>query len=143
MIALVIEGQPLVRLGIRRMLECMPGMGAVRAIEPAAIVTIEESRDSMLVVYGMSADTADNWYLLRRLHQALPNARILLLSDNMWMRVPSTIEACGVAAHLPKSASVERIEATIFQMLGCEGFMPLAADRLEGWRPMPVQRVAL
>jgi len=143
MTAIVIESQPLVRLGLQRLLERMPGLGAVRAIEPAAIVSLEQSRAPAIVVYGMAGDASDNWYLLRRLHQTLPNARILLLSDNMWVRVPSTLDWCGVVEHLPKTASIERMEAVILQMLGCDGFMPLQAGGAPAWQsPYQPARVA-
>nr|WP_315592212.1 DNA-binding response regulator [uncultured Cupriavidus sp.] len=135
MTALVIDSQPLARLGMQRMLERMPGIGAVRAIDPAAIVALEASAEFALVVYGLSEDATDNWYLLRRLHEALPNARILLLSGNIWLRVPASLASCGVAAHLPKSASIERMEAALLQMLGCEEFMPLPGSANDGWRP--------
>lgn len=137
MTALVIESQPLIRLGMQRLLERMPGVGAVRAIDPAAIVALEDSSEQSLVIFGMSEDAMDNWYLLRRLHQALPNARILLLSDNMWLRAPTPLDACGVAEHLPKSASIERMEAAVLNMLGCDGFMPMLGGVSEGWRPAP------
>ncbi|RZT42746.1 response regulator [Cupriavidus agavae] len=136
MTALVIESQPLIRLGMQRMMERIPGVGPVRALEPAAIVSLERSAELVPVVYGMSDDSADNWYLLRRLHQALPNARILLLTDNMWARVPAAPDACGVVEQLPKTASIERIEASVLQMMGCEGFVPLQAGVVNGWRPV-------
>jgi DNA-binding NarL/FixJ family response regulator len=116
--AIVIESHPLTRLGMQRMLERMPGVGPVESIDPEGILLFAHSLEDALVVYGMSMDAFDNWYLLRRLHQALPNARILLLSDNMWMYVPSSLRACGVQEHLPKSTSIERMEAVLLRMLG-------------------------
>lgn len=135
MTAIVIESQPLIRLGMQRMLERIPGIGAVRLLEPAAVVALKPSSEPVIVVFGMSEETTDNWYLLRRLHQSLPNARVLLLSDNMWLRVPSALESCGVAEHLPKSASIERMESAILSMLGCQDFMPLHVGVGDGWRP--------
>ncbi|WP_202126658.1 response regulator [Cupriavidus sp. SW-Y-13] len=131
---IVIESQPLIRLGMQRMLERMAGIGAVRVMEPAAIVSLQHTTEPAIVVFGMSADTADNWYLLRRLHHVMPSARILLLSDNMWLRIPETNTSCGVVEQLPKSASIERIEAVVYQMLGHDGFVPMPAAR-DGWRP--------
>ncbi|WP_066739026.1 response regulator transcription factor [Cupriavidus sp. D384] len=134
MTALVIEDQPLVRLGMQRLLERMPGVGAVRALDPAGIQALEPGLETSIVVYGMSGDTSDNWYLLRRLHQTLPRARILLLSDNMWLHVPASLEPCGVVAHLPRSASVERMEAVVLQMLGCDGFVPMRTSMGDAWQ---------
>lgn len=133
--ALVVEDQPLVRLGMQRLLERMPGIGAVRAVDPAGILALDSGQETSIAVYGMSGATSDNWYLLRRLHETLPQARILLLSDNMWLRVPAALEACGVVEHLPKSASVERMEAVVLQMLGCDGFVPMGSSIAESWRP--------
>ena len=140
MTALVIEDQPLVRLGMQRLLERMPGIGAVRAMDPAGIMALEPGLETSIVVYGMSGDASDNWYLLRRLHQTLPHARILLLSDNMWLRVPASLETCGVVEHLPKSASIERMESVVLQMLGCDGFMPMRGIG-EAWQPAYHPRV--
>ncbi|SDD27920.1 hypothetical protein SAMN05216345_107257 [Cupriavidus sp. YR651] len=117
MTAIVIEAQPLARLGMQRMLARMPGIGAVQSIEPSDIPMLAASRDDVLVVFGMSGDAADNWCLLRRLHQALPNARILLLSDGVLPRVPSSLQPFGVMEHLPKAAPIETMEAVIFHML--------------------------
>ena len=116
--AIVIESHPLTRLGMQRMLERMPGVGPVASIDPEGILLFAQSLEDALVIFGMTVDAFDNWYLLRHLHQALPNARILLLSDNMWMHVPSSLRACGVQEHLPKSASIERMEAVILRMIG-------------------------
>lgn len=138
--ALVIEEQPLVRLGMQRLLERMPGIGAVRAVDPAGVLALEQGLDTSAVIYGMSGDTSDNWYLLRRLHQALPHARILLLSDNMWLRAPTTLDGCGVVQILPKSASIERIEAVVLQLLGCDGFLPMRAA-IDVWQPAYQPRV--
>lgn len=134
MTAIVIEEQPLVRLGLQRLLERMPGIGAVHAIDPAGIATLDPGIDASMAVYGMSGDASDNWHLLRRLHHRLPHLRILLLSDNMWLSVSSSPLACGVVEHLPKSASIERMESAILRMLDGEGFVPLhgsAADRTQ------------
>ncbi|WP_180863002.1 response regulator transcription factor [Cupriavidus pauculus] len=141
MTALVIEDQPLVRLGMQRLLERMPGIGAVRALDPAGILALDPSLVTSIVLYGMTGDASDNWYLLRRLHQTLPHARILLLSDNMWLRVPDTLESCGVVEHLPKSASIERMEAVVLQMLGCDGFVPMRGGIAEVWQPAYHPRV--
>ena len=116
--AIVIESHPLTRLGMQRLLERMPGIGPVESIDSEGILLFAHSLEDVLVIYGMTVDAFDNWYLLRRLHQALPNARILLLSDNMWMHVPSSLRACGVQEHLPKSASIERMETVLVRMLG-------------------------
>jgi DNA-binding NarL/FixJ family response regulator len=116
--AIVIESHPLTRLGMQRLLDRMPGVGTVESIDPEGILLFAQSMEDALVIYGMTADAFDNWYLLRRLHQALPHARILLLSDNTWLHVPSSLRACGVQEHLPKSAPIERMEAVLMRMLG-------------------------
>ncbi|CAG9163610.1 response regulator [Cupriavidus pampae] len=138
MSTIVIEAHPLVRLGMQRMLERMPGVGAVRSLEPNAVLSLAHSSDDALVIFGMSEDATDNWYLLRRLHQALPNARILLLSDNMWLRVPSSLQNCGVAEHLPKSAAIERMEAAIRNMLE-DDYLPMPLPGRHTWQSVQHQ----
>ncbi|WP_354679334.1 response regulator [Cupriavidus plantarum] len=135
MSTIVIESQPLVRLGMQRMLERMPGVGAVRSLEPNAVLSLRESHEEAVVIFGMSQDAMDNWYLLRRLHQAMPNARILLMSDNMWLHVPSSLQNCGVVEHLPKSASIERMEAAIRRMLD-DDYVPITLPGQHAWRAM-------
>lgn len=132
MSAIVIESHPLVRLGMQRMLERMPGIGSVSSLDPAAVPGLAESMDDALILFGMSEDAADNWYLLRRLHQAMPHARILLLSDNMWLRVPSSLQRCGVVDHLPKAVSIERLEASVRNVLG-DDVVPLPLPGMRSW----------
>ncbi|MDT6960979.1 MULTISPECIES: DNA-binding response regulator [unclassified Cupriavidus] len=134
MTAIVIDDQPLVRLGMQRLLERMPGIGAVHAIDPADIVALAPSHAPAVVVYGMAGDVNDNWYLLRRLTEALPNARILLLSDNMWLRVPAALESRGVVDCLPKTATIERIEMAVMQMVGSDSLVPLRRVAADAWQ---------
>lgn len=132
--AIIIDSQPLVRIGILRMLEHLPDIGSVHSIDPEAMGTLPLTDERVLVVYGMPSETTDNWGLLRRLHRRMPQARILLLSDNIWLRVPSSLQVCGVTEHAPKSASIERLEAAIQHLLGHADAMPQPAPRSEAWQ---------
>jgi DNA-binding NarL/FixJ family response regulator len=134
--AIIIDSQPLVRIGILRMLEHLPDIGPVLSIDPEAVGTLAVADERVLVVYGMSSESTDNWALLRRLHRRMPQARILLLSDNIWLHVPSSLQVCRVMAHAPKSASIERLEASIRHLLGDTGAMPQPAPRSEAWQPL-------
>lgn len=141
MTALVIDDHPLVRLGMQRLLERMPGMGAVHAMESARIPALDTAREASIVLYGMSEDATSNWYLLRRLKAVRPNARILLLSDDMRLHVPATLEAFGVVKHLPRSASIERMEAVVLQMLASDGMLPLRTVAATAWHAHHPPRV--
>lgn len=135
MSAIVIDSQPLMRLGMQRMLEHLPGIGPVHGMDPEGIAALPASDDPVLVVYGLSAETTDNWSLLRRLYRRMPRARILLLCDNIWLRVPSSLQGGGMVAHLPKSASIERMEAAIGHLLGDAAYLPLPASGSGAWQP--------
>ena len=134
--AIIIDSQPLVRIGILRMLEHLPGLGPIHSTDPEALRGLPMTDERVLVVYGMSSEASDNWGLLRRLHRRMPQARILLLSDNIWLHVPSSLQVCGVMAQAPKSASIERLEAAIQHLLGHANAMPQPAPCSEARQPL-------
>ena len=141
--AIIIDSQPLVRIGILRMLEHLPDIGPIRSTDPESIGTLPVTDERVLVVYGMSSETTDNWGLLRRLHRRMPQARILLLSDNVWLHVPSSLRVCGVVEQAPKSASIERLEAAIQHLLGSAGALPQPAPRSDAWQPLHLPQALL
>ncbi|MGY8525325.1 DNA-binding response regulator [Paracidovorax citrulli] len=134
--AIVVEDHPLIALGLERVLGNMPDIDPVQCIEPSAIVDVAHSLERMLIVYGMSDESAENCALLRQLHKRLPNAAIVVLSQNIWPRMPSALDGCGIADHLPKTASVERIEAAIEAALSIDGARPA----VQGRRCWPAER---
>ncbi|MBY4895853.1 DNA-binding response regulator [Cupriavidus sp. AU9028] len=131
--AIVVEDHPLIALGLQQILENTSGVEQVQLIEPSAIVDIAHSLAPVLVVYGMSDQSTHNCDLLRRLHKRLPNAAILLLSDNIWTGMP---DGCGVVDHLPKTASIDRIEAAIARALPLPGRDRQAARRCGAAAPV-------
>lgn len=116
--AIVVEDHPLIALGLQQILGNTAGVCQVQLVELSAILDIEHNLEPALVVYGMSDQSPHNCSLLRRLHKRLPNAAIVLLSDNIWQRMP---DGCGVVDHLPRTASIDRIKAAILGALPLSG----------------------
>jgi hypothetical protein len=116
--AVVIDDMPAYRLGVMRLLGDMPGIGRVEMVETNALgarhVRLPEPA---LLVFGMPADLADGWNLLRLASLALRPRRLLLISDNMWLRLPPGLDA-RFARTLSRSASLPAIERDVRALLG-------------------------
>lgn len=128
MSAIVIEDQPLIRLGMQCMLEQIPGIVEVRAMDLNAINYLAPGLLPTLVLFGMS-DEEDNWSLLRELHRRMPNASVVVLSDNMWLRLSTDVNSYGVVDVLPKCASIQQIERVVSRLLGNGGYLPISPGR--------------
>ncbi|MCY0858195.1 DNA-binding response regulator [Cupriavidus sp. D39] len=119
--AVVIDECALLRLGLTRMLESMPGVEQVDGADPDDLsmhgTTI---REAGLLVFGMPQDVTSGWRLLRKLRGMLPAQRVLLLSDNMWLHMPPPEMGYGICCCLPKTAALVTLEAAISSMLEAE-----------------------
>lgn len=127
--AVVIDDMPMYRHGITRLLGEMPGIGRVEPVETDALAARNLRLPApALLVFGMPADLAQGWNQLRLASLVLRPRRLLLISDNMWLRLPPGLDA-RFARTLCRSASVATIERDVRALLD----LPLAAQT----RPEP------
>ncbi|WP_454720552.1 MULTISPECIES: DNA-binding response regulator [Cupriavidus] len=116
--AVVIDECALLRLGLSRMLEAMPGVARVESVDPDELPGYAGAiREAELLVFGMPQDVTSGWRMLRKLRSMLPTQRVLLLSDNMWLHMPPPEMGYGICCCLPKTAALVTLEAAIASML--------------------------
>lgn len=121
--AVVIDDMPVFRHGITRLLGEMPGISRVEPVEIEALATRNLRLPApALLVFGMPSDLADGWNQLRLASLVLRPRRLLLISDNMWLRLPQGLDP-RFARTSCRSASVATIERDVRALLD----LPLAA----------------
>lgn len=115
--AVVIDDMPMYRHGVMRLLGEMPGVSRVEAVETDAVAarTLRLPAPALLV-FGMPSDLADGWNQLRLASLMLRPRRLLLISDNMWLRLPPGLDA-RFARTLCRSASLPTIERDVRALL--------------------------
>ena len=115
--AVVIDDMPLYRHGVVRLLGEMPGIGRVEPVETDALAERHARLPAPdLLVFGMPPDLAHGWHLLRQACVMLKPRRLLLVSDNMWLRLPPGLDA-RFARALSRSASLATIERDVRVLL--------------------------
>lgn len=121
--AVVIDDMPMYRHGITRLLGEMPGIGRVEPVETEALAARNLRLPApALLVFGMPSDLAEGWNQLRLASLVLRPRRLLLISDNMWLRLPPGLDP-RYARTLCRSASLATIERDVRALLD----LPLAA----------------
>ncbi|MFJ4293997.1 DNA-binding response regulator [Cupriavidus sp. NPDC089707] len=126
--AVVIDDMPVYRHGVMHLLGGMPGVGSVELVEPQALGTRSTRLPSpALLVFGMPQELAQGWHLLRQASLVLKPRRLLLVTENMWLRLPPGLDG-RFARCLPRSASLVTVEQEIRALLGlanCAEAQPL------------------
>ncbi|SPA33013.1 hypothetical protein CBM2637_B130271 [Cupriavidus taiwanensis] len=131
--AVVIDDMPMYRHGIARLLGEMPGIGRVEPVETEALAARNPRLPApALLVFGMPPELAEGWNQLRLASLVLRPRRLLLISDNMWLRLPPGLDA-RFARALCRSASLATIERDVRALLD----LPLAAPARPGPDAMP------
>ncbi|NOV24259.1 DNA-binding response regulator [Cupriavidus necator] len=121
--AVVIDDMPIYRHGVMRLLGEMPGIGRVEPVETEALAARNPRLPApALLVFGMPSDLVDGWSGLRLASLVLRPRRLLLVADNMWLRLPPGLDP-RFARTLCRSASVATIERDVRALLD----LPLAA----------------
>lgn len=115
--AVVIDDMPIYRHGVMRLLGEMPGIGRVEPVEIEALATRNLRLPApALLVFGMPPDLAAGWNQLRLASLVLRPRRLLLVSENMWLRLPPGLDP-RYARTLCRSASVATIEREVRALL--------------------------
>ncbi len=115
--AVVIDDMPVYRTGVIDLLGEMPGIGRVELVEPDALAARNAHLTApALLVFGMPPELAEGWQLLRLASLALKPRRLLLVSDNMWLRLPPGLDG-RFARCLSRSASLAMIEQEVRALL--------------------------
>ncbi|MDQ0141252.1 DNA-binding response regulator [Cupriavidus necator] len=115
--AVVIDDMPIYRHGVMRLLGEIPGISRVEPVETEVLAARNRRLPApALLVFGMPSDLADGWNQLRQASLVLRPRRLLLISDNMWLRMPPGLDP-RFARSLCRSASVATIERDVRALL--------------------------
>ncbi|MEM5427945.1 DNA-binding response regulator [Cupriavidus oxalaticus] len=135
--AVVIDDMPVYRHGVMHLLGGMPGVGRVELVEPQALATRGARLPApALLVFGMPQELAEGWHLLRQASVVLKPRRLLLVTENMWLRLPPGLDG-RFARCLPRSASLVTVEQEVRALLGlasCAEAPPLQDGAPVGFR---------
>ncbi|WP_454727346.1 MULTISPECIES: response regulator transcription factor [Cupriavidus] len=127
--ALLMEDNPLLRLGLQRTLGNVAALGEVICAEPAELALLPRRLDGIaLVVLGVPPDPERAHALLKTARAAVSAQRLLLLGDGALPRqAPPLTQEWGMCGWLARTATPDTVEAAVRQMLA--GVAGPAADR--------------
>ncbi|MDW3687940.1 LuxR C-terminal-related transcriptional regulator [Cupriavidus sp. CV2] len=112
--ALLIEDNPLLRLGLLRMLGGVECLGHVICLDPADFALLQgQMNDFALVILGLPQTQDRARALLETARTVLSAQYLLLLVDGTLPPVLSPDLAWGICTWLPKASSLAAIEAAI------------------------------
>ncbi|WP_454726690.1 MULTISPECIES: response regulator transcription factor [Cupriavidus] len=112
--ALLIEDNPLLRLGLLHMLGSIEGVGEVICVAPAELAMLRGPvGDIALVILGVPAEAERQQWLLETACALLSPQYLLLFADAMLPGILPAELARGSCTWLPRSASLGAIEAVI------------------------------
>ena len=113
---LLADDHPMLLEGLRKLLE--PGFQVVGAVtDGRALLEVAEARRPDLIIAEISMAGLDGLEVTRRLHEALPRTRVLILSfhtEPSWVRAAFAAGACG---YLTKTSSPEEIDLAVRAVL--------------------------
>ncbi|WP_420997862.1 response regulator transcription factor [Cupriavidus sp. 30B13] len=119
MSALLMEDNPLLRLGLLRTLGNVAALGQVICAEPAELALLPRRLDDIaLVVLGVPPDPQRARDLLMTARAAVSAQRLLLLGDRALPRQsPPLTQDWGMCGWLARTATPATVEAAVSQML--------------------------
>ncbi|HKV09899.1 MAG TPA: response regulator transcription factor [Thermoanaerobaculia bacterium] len=114
--ALLADDQPVILAGLRKLLE--PGLEVVATVtDGRELLTVAERLRPDLVITEISMPGLDGIEALRRLQEALPGTRVLVLSfhtEPCWIRA---VFAAGARGYLTKTSTPEEIDLAVREVL--------------------------
>lgn len=110
----LIEANPLLRLGLRQILGKIEGVWEIVGLDLENLEeAAEQNRNAELLVFGLPIETEVGWQALAQVRRILTPKRVLLLVDNMPIQALSQLPEGSVHGCLLKTASIEILEAAI------------------------------
>lgn len=122
---LIVDDHPLVRMGIRRLLEDLPDMTVVAEAENGeTALTLVRSHKPDVVLLDMKMPGIDGWEVTRRLKKSYPNIKIIAVttanSDPMY---PARLLQLGVVGYLTKESDAEEMALAIRKVVNGERYL--------------------
>jgi DNA-binding NarL/FixJ family response regulator len=110
----LIEANPLLRLGLRQILGKIEGIWEIVGLDLANLEgAVEQNHGAELLIFGLPIETEAGWQALAEVRRILAPKCVLLLVDNMPIQALSQLPEGSVHGCLMKTASIEILEAAI------------------------------
>jgi len=146
---LVVDDHPLIRLGIRRLLDDVPDIEVSAEAEngDAALMLIKLHQPD-IVLLDMKMPGIDGWEVARRLKKTNPKVNIIILSGIAIELFPVHILQLGAMGYLSKESSVDEIILAIRKVAQGERYIDtkiaqeIAINRLHMSEKTPFERLS-
>jgi len=146
---LVVDDHPLIRLGIRRLLDDVPDIEVSAEAEngDAALMLIKLHQPD-IVLLDMKMPGIDGWEVARRLKKTNPKVNIIILSGIAIELFPVHILQLGAMGYLSKESSVDEIILAIRKVAQGERYIDtkiaqeIAINRLHTSEKTPFERLS-
>lgn len=144
--AALMDPQPLLRLGLARILGAISSIGEIHTYDPELLDPMGGPLMSLsvqILLFGLSGDDAHDQQLLNRMVDLTAPRHILLLTDEL--RAPQ-VRHPNVAGRIRRSAPSDLVEAAVKLILAggrCFPDTPLAEDVPVAVTPPPVMPAAM
>jgi two-component system, NarL family, response regulator NreC len=120
----VADDHPVVRAGVKAMLDAEPDIEVVAEADDATRVlfeTLETKPD--IVVLDLTMPGADGMSVIEKLHQTIPSARIVVLSMHDDARSVRDAHAAGASGYVPKEAADTDLVTAVRQVAKGEQYI--------------------
>jgi DNA-binding NarL/FixJ family response regulator len=115
---LVVDDHPIVRLGIRQMIDAEPTLSICGEAEsPEAALRLAKSSDPDLVVVDLSLKEGSGLELIRLLHEAMPRLPVLVLSMHDEQLFAERALRAGAHGYIMKHEAIDGLIGAIQQVL--------------------------
>ncbi|NOV25043.1 response regulator transcription factor [Cupriavidus necator] len=130
---LLIEPHPLLRLGLRHLLAQAHLEGDLLDIDPLAPIDSDLwLNNADLMVYGLPADQASGWSMLKQVCQQLRPQRVLVLSEQAMPALPEGGLPEPVRGCVPKHCSADALDAAVRLVLAGGECFPAWSQPMPG-----------
>jgi two-component system invasion response regulator UvrY len=141
---LIVDDHPLVRMGIRSLLEDMSDMSVVAEAESGEeALTLVKSHKPDVVLLDIKMPGIDGWEVTRRLKKSHPNVKVIAVTAIASNPLPSRILQLGAMGYLTKGSGAEEMAGAIRKVargekyLSAEIAQKMAIDSLEAAKGSP------
>jgi DNA-binding NarL/FixJ family response regulator len=127
---LLVDDHPIVRQGLRRMLEAEPDLSvcAEADSEPAAREAIRTNKPDIVIV-DLSLDRGDGIELVREMHAEDPQLRMLVLSMHDETIYAERLLAAGAMGYIMKQAASDQLLTAVRRVLEGRTYVSEAVQR--------------
>ena len=121
---LIVDDHPLVRMGIRRLLEDLPDMQVIAEADSGeAALSLVKTKKPDVVLLDIKMPGIDGWEVTRRLKKSNPHIKIIAITAMTTDPLPMRILQLGAMAYLTKGSSIEEMATAIRKVAKGEKYL--------------------